>query len=51
MRRGGIGGGILGQAQSMINFHLATPKLSMWQLSVVVNTDVITLSANLNKQR
>jgi hypothetical protein len=44
----GSGLGVLGQAQSMINFHLAAPKLSIWQLNIAVRTDVITLSANLN---
>ena len=41
-------GGIVGQAQSTINFHLAALKLSMWQLSVAVGTDAIVLSINLN---
>jgi hypothetical protein len=44
----GSGGRVYGQAQFMKNFHLAAPKLSKWQLSVVVSTYVITLPANLN---
>jgi len=47
----GSGGGVIGQAQSMINFHLEAPKLSRWQLSIAVSTGVLYQQISIKKRQ